>query len=180
MAAHPPLIRALHWLTLVALLLAFGLILAREGLDSRLLRQWALDLHRGAGLGVWLLTCVRLGVRLRVPLADAHRSASAAQRWASAAVHGVLYALLVALPLLGWALTCARGQPVVLPFVGALPDWPDRDLDLADTLEVWHGTAAWVLAAVSGVHAAAALWHHRVLRDGVLVSMWPRLGRSSG
>jgi cytochrome b561 len=180
MAAHPPLIRALHWLTLAALLLAFGLALAREGLEGQVVRLWALDLHRGAGLLVWLLTCVRLAVRLRLPLADAHRSTSPAQRWASAAVHGLLYVLLVALPLLGWALTCARGQPVMLPFFGALPAWPDRDLDLADTLEVWHATAAWALAAVAGVHAAAALWHHRVLRDDVLVSMWPRLGRSGG
>jgi cytochrome b561 len=179
MATHPPLIRAMHWLTLAALLLAFGLALAREALEGQGVRQWTLDLHRDAGLLVWLLTCVRLAVRLRVPLADAQRSASPAQRWASAAVHGLLYVLLLALPLLGWALTGARGQPVVLPFVGALPAWPDRDLDLADTLEAWHASAAWTLAAVTGVHAAAALWHHRVLHDNVLASMWPRLGRSN-
>ena len=39
-----------------------------------------------------------------------------------------------------------------------------------------HGQRVLILA---GLHAAAALFHHHVLKDGVLRRMWPRLGRTA-
>jgi len=176
-AAHPTAVRALHWLTLLVLLLSFGAVLAREGLEAKVLRQWTLDLHRYVGLLAWGLACARLLVRSRKPLANTTQGAPAWQRWAAAAMHGLLYLLLLGLPLLGLALTNARGQAVVLPLLGALPAWPAKDLDLADTLQDWHGMAAWSLAAMVGAHAAIALWHHHVLRDGVLAAMLPGLAK---
>jgi cytochrome b561 len=172
---HPAVIRAFHWATLFVLAAAFALILLREGFEAKALRQWTLDAHRWLGLTAWALACARLVVRSRVPLAPTQATAPAWQRWAAAGMHGVLYLLLVGLPLLGWALTNARGQPV--PGLAALPAWPARDLDLADTLETLHGTAAWTLLALVSAHAAIALWHHRVVRDDVLTAMWPRLAR---
>jgi cytochrome b561 len=83
-----------------------------------------------------------------------------------------MYTLLLSLPVLGWLLTNARGQPVSLPLFGSLPLLTDRDLDLADTLELVHTWAAWALLAL---HGAAAAWHHHVRRDGVLAAMWPGL-----
>jgi cytochrome b561 len=133
------------------------------------------------GVSIWLLAWVRLAVRSRQPMRDVQPQTARAQRLVAGAGHGVMYLMLVGLPMLGWALTNARGQPVHLPLIGALPAWPGRDLDLADTLEAWHSTAAWVFAAIVGLHATAALWHHRFKRDDVLVAMLPGLihhGRS--
>jgi cytochrome b561 len=36
-----------------------------------------------------------------------------------------------------------------------------------------HGYLAYALFALAGLHALAALWHHLMLRDRVLVRMWP-------
>jgi cytochrome b561 len=177
-SAHPALIRTLHWLTLGVLLLAFGLVLLRDGLESSGVRQLTLNLHRYVGLLAWAVTLLRLGVRSRLPLAGTQKAAPRWQQWAASAMHGALYLFLLALPFLGLALTNARGQGVTLPLIGSLPAWPEKDLDLADMLESWHATAAWTLAAMVGAHAAIALWHHRVRRDGVLLAMLPQLRRS--
>lgn len=174
-ARHPRPLIALHWATALLLLAVFGLVLARELLEDKPTRDALLQLHRQCGLAAGVLTLVRLGLRTRwapVPTAGAN---GPWQRRAAAAAHALLYALLLALPVLGWLLSNARGQDVVLPLAGALPRLLERDLDLADTLEDWHGSAGWALAALVNLHAAAALWHHWVRRDGVLAAMWPGL-----
>ena len=86
--------------------------------------------------------------------------------------HAALYAALLALPLLGWALSDAAGKPPHL-FGLALPALVAEDDDLADRLLAWHQDLAWVLLALVSLHIAAALWHHFIRRDDVLRAMWP-------
>jgi cytochrome b561 len=45
--------------------------------------------------------------------------------------------------------------------------------------EELHGYLAYALFALAGVHATAALWHQFVLRDSVLLRMWPRTRKAS-
>jgi cytochrome b561 len=178
-AVHPRSVIAAHWLTLLALLGAFALILTREAFDAKAVRAVLMDAHRMAGLLVGLFAVTRLVLRTRLPLAQGTHEGPAWQGWLASGLHGLLYLLLLALPLLGWALTSARGQSVSLLGGVHLPALLSADLDLADTLELWHGTLAWALAGLIGLHAGAAVWHHLVLRDGVLVAMLPRLKRRS-
>ncbi|WP_322468048.1 cytochrome b [Azohydromonas lata] len=176
---HPRLLIAVHWLTAALLLAVFALVLARELFDEKALRDALLQLHRQLALAVGLLTALRLLGRTRWTLRAAEPASSPWAALLAQAVHALLYALLLVLPLLGWALTNARGHAVSLPALGTLPALVARDPDLADTLEDWHGNAAWLLAAAVALHAGAALWHHWVRRDGVLAAMWPGL-RSRG
>jgi cytochrome b561 len=172
---HPRPLIASHWATVLLLLAVFGLALARELVEDKATRDALLQWHRQCGLAAGLLTLLRLQLRTRWPLAPTGEAAGAWQQRAAWAVHVLMYALLLALPLLGWLLTNARGQGVRLPLLGALPVLLQRDLDLADQLEDWHGAAGWALAALVALHMAAALWHHWVRRDRVLAAMWPGL-----
>jgi cytochrome b561 len=54
-----------------------------------------------------------------------------------------------------------------------LPTIIGADEDLADRLQDLHVDAAWALLALVCLHIGAALWHHFVLRDGVLRRMLP-------
>jgi superoxide oxidase len=171
---QPRAIRTLHWLTLLVLVLIITMVLAREGMENKGYRQWALAMHRDLGIFVWLLTWLRLWVRNRMPMANTQADTARWERLLVAGVHALLYLLLLAVPLLGWALSSARGQFVELPWIGALPGWPAKDLDLAENLETLHAGAAWALTALAGIHAAVALWHHRFLKDEVLLAMLPR------
>lgn len=176
---HPVPVITAHWISALLLVLSFALVLSRELIDGTGLRAWLLDGHRWVGLLIGLATLLRCALRLRHPLADTGADSPAWQRWLASGAHVGLYILLLSLPVLGYLLTNARGQAVNLPLLGALPALVSKDLDLADSLEAWHGTAAWTLLALVAAHFAAALWHHRVRRDNVLVAMWPRLARRS-
>lgn len=171
---HHLLTITLHWLTLMLLMVGLAAVLSRELTDDRALRLLLLDVHRSAGL----LILVTVGLRLltRWPLA-AHRvnaDLPAALHLASRLGHTALYLGLLAIPMLGWALSSARGQPVQLLGLLPLPALLERNRDLAETLESWHENVAWVLIGLASIHAIAALWHHYFRKDDVLRSMLPK------
>jgi cytochrome b561 len=163
----------LHWLTVLCLCMAAGLILTRDEVSGRVVRQWLLEGHRHFGLFVLMLFFIRVVVRVRAGKLPSVGNLPLAVRIAAALTHIALYALLLALPVLGWALSNAQDKPVHL-FGLTLPALVAADDDLADTLQTWHVDAAWVLLALVLLHIAAALWHHFVLRDGTLRMMLPR------
>lgn len=170
--ARPKLLVVLHWLTVLCLFVLAALILTRDQVSGRALRTWLLEGHRHFGLFVLALCAARVGLRMRLgKLPSGNGSSPLVQRLA-ASTHGALYALLLAQPLLGWALSSAQGKPVHL-FGTSLPALVAADEDLADALQSWHQDAGWVLLGLIALHVAAALWHHLVLRDGVLRSMLP-------
>jgi cytochrome b561 len=171
---HHPLIIALHWLTLAALLMGVAAILLREVTEGRGLRLELLNLHRSVGILVLLAAGARLTLRQQVGCpAPAHDTPWMMQRIAALS-HGALYVLLAVLPVLGWALTSARGLHVNLFGLIPLPSLVASDPDFADTLADYHLWASWALLALVTAHAGAALWHHHVRRDHVLVSMLPK------
>lgn len=166
----------LHWLTALCLVLAAALILTRDQVAGRTLRMWLLEGHRHFGLFVLVLFFARVALRVRLGRLSTHIDSSRLVRLLALLTHVALYALLLAQPLLGWALSDAQGKPVHL--LGAiLPALVGADEDLADTLTVWHQDAAWLLLGLILLHIAAALWHHFVRRDGVLRMMLPQRRR---
>jgi cytochrome b561 len=173
---RPRKLVVLHWLTVLCVCLAAALILIRDEVEGRALRQWLLEGHRHFGLFVLILFFVRVALRLRLgKLPTAIKSRFI--RLAAASTHIALYALLLALPLLGWATSNAQDKPVHL-FGLTLPALVRADDDLADQLQAWHIDAAWILLGLVLLHIGAALWHHFVLRDGTLRAMVLKRRRS--
>ncbi|MDF3980618.1 cytochrome b/b6 domain-containing protein [Luteibacter sp. PPL201] len=168
---YPRPIRWLHWLMALLVATAAGVALVRDDIGGRALRGVLLDIHRHLGLLVLALLALRIVLRLSLR----HAPGVPMPAWlrvGAGFTHLLLYALLLAMPLLGWALASAADQPIHL-FGVAVPPIVAPDDDLADRLQAWHVRVAWVLLAVAGLHAGAALWHHLVRRDGVLRRMWP-------
>lgn len=171
--ARPRLLVRLHWATLLALCAGVSFIWVREAVDGRALRSWLLEGHVHMGLLVLGLWAARLALRIKLGKLPVDGNPSIALRVAAGLTHAGLYALLFALPLLGWASSNAHGKTVDL-FGLPLPVLVAPDEDIGDELLAWHVSAAWALLALGALHAAAALWHHFVLRDSLLISMLPR------
>lgn len=168
----PRSMRVLHWLTVLCLVMAASLILLRAELEGRALRQWLLEGHRHFGLMVLLLFVLRVSLRLRLRALPPGPPSPPIMRLAAGGTHVAMYALMLALPLIGWSLSNAYGKTVYL-FGITLPNLVAADEDLADTLGTWHLNAAWALLALVTVHIVAALVHHLVLRDGLLHRVLP-------
>lgn len=168
---------ALHWLLALLLLGLFVVGLYMTSLPFSPQRLKLYNWHKWAGIVILTLSFLRLLWRLthRPPALPAGVQAAmpAWQRLAHHATHGALYLLFFAIPLLGWAYSSAAGFPIVVFGVLPLPDFVPVDKALAEAIKPWHGYAAYALAALVVLHAAAALKHQFVDRDRLLTRMLP-------
>lgn len=164
----------LHWLTLLLIVAAYvlGTILHELPLSPLKLKLYAW--HKWIGLMVLALVPLRIAFRLADTL-DHARGLSPLEIRASAIVHGLLYLLLIAVPLFGWLHSSAAGFPVVWFGVLPLPDLVGKDRALAEVFEELHEGAVNLLVVLVALHAVAALYHHYFRRDGVLARMVPWL-----
>jgi cytochrome b561 len=88
-------------------------------------------------------------------------------------VHWALYALLVAIPATAIVGAYLEGHPVTLLGIGALGPIGPLSHTLGQTISDLHRSLGSFIVWIAGAHAAAALFHHFVMRDRVLVSMLP-------
>lgn len=165
---------ALHWLTLVLVVVVYACMELR-GYAPRgsALRSLMRGAHVQLGTLVFLVTAVRLVLRLRSPWPAIVPRPAPWIAGSAAALHVALYALLLALPVVGWLMLGAEGRSV--PFLGI--DWAPfiaTDRALAHRLEELHELLANAGYLLVGVHAAAALAHHYYWRDDTLARMLPR------
>ena len=85
-----------------------------------------------------------------------------------------MYVAMVATPVLGVLMHWWKGRAIAFFGLFSLPSPFAPATALAKLLEEAHEVSAHVLMALVALHAAAALFHHYVLKDGVLGRMSPR------
>jgi cytochrome b561 len=172
-----PVSRGLHWAmaALILFQLGFGVAMVRQ--DDALVRFAWTQIHKSFGAVVFALALARILWRL----SNRARPSLKAPRWQARAArvsHTLLYVGMVAMPLSGWVMASAAPTQDLLGienrvFGGpALPDpWVPGDAGVEAVARAVHVGVAVGLALVLAVHVGAALWHHAVRRDRVLVAM---------
>lgn len=166
--------QAFHWLTV--LLVGAAYLLGPEGPENSIYapaNASALSWHETCGILVLALLVLRLGWRIidrppEKPPMPAWMLAS------SRIVHWTLYALLALAPLAAIFGAWYAGHPIILLGLGEVGPWVSLSHDFGRGLAEVHGTLGNIIIALAFLHAAAALIHHFVLRDRVLLSMLPR------
>ncbi|NUT84836.1 cytochrome b [Pseudomonas corrugata] len=165
-----PLARLLHWL--MALMIIAMLFIGAGMVASVSERhEWLLRLHKPLGIAILLLVIVRLAVRFTTRPPALPRDLPGWQVLAAKASHVLLYALMLILPLLGWGMISAAGDPVMLSSSLQLPSILPANAQTFAWLRKAHGYLAYLLFLTVLVHLAAALFHGWVRRDEVLDSM---------
>ncbi len=172
--AYGSLARFLHWamvfLIVAQWFLAEGAEEAGKGTPER---AELMGLHISLGMTVLVLALVRIGWRiangrLPVPLGDA-----VWQHKAAAAGHGILYLLILLQPLSGWLVVSTGGNPVGFFGLFEFPALASENHDLHERMEDAHKLLFNALVVVAVAHAAAALYHHFLLKDDTLRRMSP-------
>jgi len=162
--------RSLHWLVVLAVLIA---VVAIEILDffpkGSATRAAIFMVHQTAGLSVLALMMLRLFARWGVKAPPALPGPQLLQR-AARLTHGVLYALMVAMPVLG-VLALAWGGKPIQPFGLSMTLPLAQNKALASVFKEVHESGATLVYIVVGLHAAAALWHEFILKDRLLRRM---------
>jgi len=167
--------RLLHWTMAVMVLamLFIGIAMVRSLADYHRL----VAIHRPLGILILVLVALRLANRLIRPAPPPlPLDMPGILRLAAHASHALLYTLIVALPLVGWTMLSAAGNPVVLIGAWHLPPLLPPSDALYALLRPLHTVLAFVLFATFLVHLGAALMHALIFRDGVFQSMvsWRR------
>ena len=162
-----------HWVIVVLVIIQFVLGFMAHGLPISLERLVLLARHKSIGITIFVLMALRLAWRLfskPPPLPPSrHRLFDLGARVS----HALLYALLLAMPPVGWLLSSASHLTVAWFGLFSLPNLVGPDRRLAHILLLTHESMAWLLLATVTVHVLAALWHHLMLRDSVLLRMLP-------
>jgi cytochrome b561 len=145
-------------------------------------RQEAFVAHAYAGLTVLGLVVVRLFLRTLLPWPEEEKGGTRISRLVAEAMHWTLYALMLLTPLTGWIVASEVGCT-------AVPRLPNIDR-LGSSFSIGHPVSAmmyhvhvffvWSLLALVSLHVTAALFHHFVFRDTILVRMIPVLGQRAG
>ena len=169
--------QAFHWLTAVLVLAAY--LLGPGGSERRAFSA-GMDATRQMHetLGVLVFAAVLLRIIWRwFEEGTEHAGVAPWMKSLSKFVHGLLYALLISIPVSAIAGTWLQGHPLTLLAVSGIGPFLPHSPDLGIIAMNIHTTLGNVILWVAGVHAAAALVHHFLLRDRVLTSMLPARSR---
>jgi cytochrome b561 len=190
--------RLLHWGTALAILvevpvgfaMAWSYGPAMKGGAAAELHLRTSQIHHTVGLTLLAAVFFRLWWRLRHPAPDLPASVAPVPAITARMVQALLYGLLVALPLTGWAALSSMaagagyaapplwffthdgfGPGGLIPRIVASKPWDAPGLMTYGTFARAHVWLVWTGGALLAAHVAGALYHHFVRKDGVLARM---------
>ena len=171
-----PLQRGLHWLMAICIL---AMLFIGVGMVSTVKPKYLtlVSIHKPLGIAILILALIRLAVRLRAGAPPLPIDLPEPMKLAAYLSHYALYALMIAMPLIGWGVLSAAAYPVKLWDGLYLPSLLPQSDSLHTALWNAHFYLAYLFFAVILMHIAAALFHALVRRDGVFEAMGPALAR---
>jgi cytochrome b561 len=163
--------RILHWLmaAMVLAMLFIGVAMVASLADYHFL----VAIHRPLGIMILVFVVVRFINRQLQPLPPFPQTMSRTERFAATWSERLLYALMFALPLIGWGMLSAARYPIVLYGPIHLPPILPVNAALYTVLRQFHTLLAYLLFFTFIAHLSAVLFHTLVIRDGLLKRMVP-------
>jgi cytochrome b561 len=168
-ARYPLRTRILHWVTavLVFSMLFIGFVMVNSIGSYAALRS----IHMTLGVTVLVIVVLRVANRLTHRAPKLPDTVGWFEHKLVVGSELMMYGLLLAQPLVGWAMVSATGKPVEVFGSLHLPRIAPFNADLYFVLRQTHSLLAFVLVAVIALHVSAVLLHTLTLRDGMLSRM---------
>jgi cytochrome b561 len=174
--------RVLHWTiaVLVGIAACMGIIMVGLPFRELLLKFVLYQVHKSLGIAVLLLAVAQLVLHLTRGRPAWSDRLPERQRRAAFAVHVGLFALLVAVPCLGYLTAATAPARIPTLFLGVIPvpHIVGVDAALFAVLRRVHLAFAVTLLVIACGHAAMAIWHHWH-GDDTLRRMWTGRPRHS-
>ncbi|MFC3692410.1 cytochrome b [Chenggangzhangella methanolivorans] len=169
-AKFSPLQRALHWSMALAIL---AMLFVGVGMTATVdqVRETLIAVHRPLGIAILILALLRIAVRLVQGAPELPAGMPEPMKLAAKLSHLAFYGLMIAMPIIGWAMMSAADYPIVLFGAVHLPPIVSPSRELHAALWTAHAGLALCFFALILLHLAAALFHALVRRDGVFQQM---------
>jgi len=171
-AGYTATARVLHWITaaLVLLQIVLGIIIANK-LAGEAWQDPLYNLHKSNGAVLIPIILLRIFYLWGHPAPALLADIPTIQQFAAYTTHYLLYALVVVQVFLGWIGTAAYPAPVPIYGLFNLPSpWPENRA-LSEQLLSVHKVVGIAIAVVAAMHIGAALYHHFVRKDRILMRM---------
>lgn len=168
-----PVSQLFHWVcaALIVALGAIGLYMTELTSPVEKIRIYAL--HKSLGITLLALVLLRLLWRWTHAVPPPVPGMSKTLRRAADGMHGLLYAMMIAMPLTGWLVNSSAGYPLQWFRVVNLPAIAAKNEALNAIAKELHELGFWLLVVLVTGHVIAALYHHVFLDDGTLHRMLP-------
>ena len=162
--------RVLHWVMAVAII---AMLFIGVGMVSTVMPDYLtlVSIHRPLGMAILVLALLRLIVRLVAGSPGLPADLPGPMKLAARLSHLALYGLMIAMPLLGWAMLSAAAYPALMVGGWSLPAIVPQSDSLHTALWNAHRALALVFFALILLHLAGGLFHALVRRDGVFQAM---------
>jgi cytochrome b561 len=131
------------------------------------------QIHKPLGIAILVLALIRLTLRIYYGAPALPADLPMPIKLAAELSQYIFYALMIAMPLIGWGMLSASSHPVILFGDLKLPAILPVNANLYSLLRRAHHFLAFVFCALLLMHAAALLFHKLVRKDGVFETMAP-------
>lgn len=165
----------MHWVTVVLVLAQFALSQV-WGFMPRPTRHLLIVTHMSLGILLSAVIVVRIVWRLS-PGRQAPVDSAGWIELAAKAVHYLLYALLVSEAVLGFVLRWSGNESMSFFGLEIAPPFAPFTKAAHHNVGQAHELIGWAIIVLAAAHAGAAIFHHLVVRDTVLMRMMPGLKR---
>lgn len=173
MEKYGSLSKSFHWIVSIGII-ALLIIGAVMGYVPKSSKHMVYNIHKLIGISVLLLVFLRIGWALTNLKPALPNHYPQWMKLAASVSHKMLYLLILIMPISGWVMSSATApdkHPFLFSWKLGLPIAQNKAI--STFAKEIHEIFAWVLFFVLVLHIAAALYHHIVRRDNILIRMLP-------
>jgi cytochrome b561 len=162
--------RLLHWLMAICIL---SMLFIGVGMVSTVTSKYLtlVQIHKPLGIAILVLALIRLTLRIIYGAPALPANLPVPMKLAAELSQYIFYTLMIAMPLIGWAMLSTAAYPVVL-FGGVhLPSIAPLNPGLHTLLWNAHYYLAFAFFGLILMHVSAILFHKLIRNDGVFETM---------
>lgn len=163
--------RFLHWFMAACIL---AMLFIGIGMISVVTPKYLdlIKIHKPLGILILVLAVIRLSLRLKYG-APSLPDLPFPVRFAAESSQWLFYVLMIAMPLIGWAMLSAASHPVILFGSMHLPPIAPLDEHLYTLLRRAHHWLGLLFFLLILMHFGAMLFHKLIRNDGIFETMAP-------
>ena len=159
-----------HWLITLAIITLITVGFIMSSMDPSPDKYELYNIHKASGVMVLMLVILRLLWRFSNKIVQPPADLPNILKLAAKSGHLMLYVFMLLMPISGVLMSYFGGYDVSVFGLFVIPS-ADKSPQIAGMFHQIHVLGIWAFIAVIVLHISAALYHHFIRRDNVLIRM---------